>query len=112
MLSLWAPPCPIGLSVVLRNVAKPAIYPNTTPTRELYVSKQDAIKDFNEEKWQTAIYQPLKQKLCLLPRKSAESVRELFPVTDPFLAAALQCPSDFEYKVKYIWNKINKTKLT
>ena len=39
VLSLWVLPCPIGLSVVLRNVAKPAIYPNTTPTRELYVSK-------------------------------------------------------------------------
>ena len=44
MLSLWAPPCPIAQSVVLRNVAKPAIYPNNTPRRELYVSKYDAIR--------------------------------------------------------------------
>ena len=44
MLSLWALPCPIAQSVVLRNVAKPAIYPNNTPRRELYVSKYDAIR--------------------------------------------------------------------
>ena len=44
MLSLWAPPCPIAQSVVLRNVAKPAIYPNNTPRRELYLSKYDAIR--------------------------------------------------------------------
>ena len=44
MLSLWAPPCPIAQSVVLRNVAKPAIYPNNTPRRKLYVSKYDAIR--------------------------------------------------------------------
>ena len=105
-MSLWAPPCPIAQSVVLRNVAKPAIYPNNTPRRELYVSKYDAIRVLTKKypkKWQlTNIYQPLKQTVCLLPRKSAESVRELFPVADPFLAAALQCPSDFEYEVKYI----------
>ena len=43
-MSLWAPPCPIAQSVVLRNVAKPAIYPNTTSRRELYVSIYDAIR--------------------------------------------------------------------
>ena len=105
-MSLWAPPCPIAQSVVLRNVAKPAIYPNNTPRRKLYVSKYDAIRILTKKypkQMATNKYQPLKQKLCLPPRKSAESVRELFPVADPFLAAALQCPSDFEYKVKYIY---------